>query len=445
MARPPKKKGGKSQQEKTDNDSGTSTAAVIRSSKRILVTLGTLFVCVTLWLERDGIGLCAVGSSPPSQQQQPIPSNHSNANSSKQPLWFPPACSEDEKQFIATKFPIPQLKLTNCPENSWYDDYLYLTARQRQEQSHADKLPQKPFVAVCLGCNKGDDAVGILRKFSGNPQVSATQFQRTMVGIVKSQGQSRKFLWRACPAKPRPHPMDDHHLWMDQNAVVHCVEAMPLTAQLLNQTRAQFPAWQENFVVTHAAMGATDGSMLFPGGDRAGIEFLNTQFCQKPEFRASCVDVPMYSVDTYVQEKVLAANEPLRQAMKLASRQQQQEEPSLVIDFLSVDVEGFDWEVLGKGGADWTLARTGYLEFEYHSAGMWSQSKLQDAIVALKAQKFVCYWAGRHALVRITDCWQDYMEIHTWSNVACANVALLPDLAQAMELVYQKTKYVEGL
>jgi hypothetical protein len=131
-------------------------------------------------------------------------------------------------------------------------------------------------------------------------------------------------------------------------------------------------------------------------------------------------------MDSYVKHVVIGSEQPFS-------------EETLVIDYLSIDVEGYDWEVLGYGGATWTLARTRYLEFEYHSLPPWDQVNLSTAVSSLEEQGFLCYYAGIRKLWRLTGCFQEFMNDHTWSNVACANGALDPELAVQMEAVFLKT------
>ena len=110
------------------------------------------------------------------------------------------------------------------------------------------------------------------------------------------------------------------------------------------------------------------------------------------------------------------------------------------IDLLSVDVEGYDWDVLLGGDA--TLKRVNYLEFEYHQVGNWPNHQLSTAIDKLKGQGFVCYWAGAFGqLWRISDCWQEYYNLHYWSNVACVNVnqPSVETMAQRMEELFLQT------
>jgi hypothetical protein len=112
-----------------------------------------------------------------------------------------------------------------------------------------------------------------------------------------------------------------------------------------------------------------------------------------------------------------------------------------MIHFLSIDVEGFDFEVL-KGAAG-TLSRVQYLEFEYNWVGPWGKQSLLDAVTMLKDQhNFVCFWMGfDRQLWRITDCWLEHYSLHFWSNVACVNTAIAEaaPLAKNMEAMFLET------
>jgi len=86
------------------------------------------------------------------------------------------------------------------------------------------------------------------------------------------------------------------------------------------------------------------------------------------------------------------------------------------ISLLSIDVEGFDFDVM-LGGSK-TLTRTEYLEFEYNNwKGSWGNQNLLDAIKMLNGNGFNCYWAGVDRLWRIDEsCWLDHYNWHTWSK-----------------------------
>jgi FkbM family methyltransferase len=190
---------------------------------------------------------------------------------------------------------------------------------------------------------------------------------------------------------------------------------MPSTFAVLDRTVKKLN-WQDSFRVHHAAMADSDGEIFFPNA-KVGEESLGIGDCTDKNL--NCQSVPKYKLDTFVQKFV--------------------EEKDPIIDFLSVNVEGFDWPVLM--GATKTLQSTKYLEFEYHKVGAWQQYNLSTAILSLHQKGFVCYWAGQNGkLWRITDCWLNYYDrAKQWSNVACANLALAPTLAMKMEGVFLKT------
>lgn len=172
-------------------------------------------------------------------------------------------------------------------------------------------------------------------------------------------------------------------------------------------------------------MGKEDGYVDFPTvTGQVGVENLGIgDSCNTSGLE--CSRVPLYTLDTYVRKFVLPSHPKL-------------EVDNLIIDALMVDVEGFDWDVLGLGGANWTLPRTRYLEFEYHKVGTWPKTTLEHATQYLRDFGFVCYYAGRQKLWRLTDCFQEYFNEHRWSNVACVNIHLQPRLAARMELMFQK-------
>ena len=160
----------------------------------------------------------------------------------------------------------------------------------------------------------------------------------------------------------------------------------------------------------------TDGTTLFPNAP-FGTEDLGVSSCEKKQYKKNCENVTQYSLDTFVKQHIAKAPS----------------ENSVMIDFLSIDVEGFDLLVLK--GATKTLPRTKYLEFEYNSVGAWKQQNLSTAIDLLGGAGFQCYWAGKEGrLWRITNCWMDsFNQLKQWSNVACVHLRHAPTLARRME------------
>ena len=108
------------------------------------------------------------------------------------------------------------------------------------------------------------------------------------------------------------------------------------------------------------------------------------------------------------------------------------------INILSIDVEGFDFDVLF--GAGTVLDRTQYLEFEFHAIGAWVKYHLTDIVGLLDGKGFTCYWAGNDRLWRITGCLHEiYATAHGWSNVACVHRSYTK-LAKNME-----SKFLDGI
>jgi hypothetical protein len=178
-------------------------------------------------------------------------------------------------------------------------------------------------------------------------------------------------------------------------------------------------------------MGKTVGTTKFPNyNESVGIENQGMGSCVGGG-ASNCVDIPLLTLDAYVKKNIPGI------AMTTSSRTQQSKND--VIQQLSIDVEGFDFDVL-LGGRNLVLPRVEYLEFEYNWMGSWANQKLGDAIAFLDLLGFTCYWAGVDKLWRISGCFLDELyQTHWWSNVACANRNLAPDLFQRMERKFLDT------
>lgn len=181
----------------------------------------------------------------------------------------------------------------------------------------------------------------------------------------------------------------------------------------------------QGLVVVHAAMAREDGVVPFDSGLRnkagAGVENIgiSNSKCDDPDNQ--CVNVTMYSLDTYINKFI---------------------PKDMTINYLSVDVEGWDYNVL-MGGQQHALERVHYLEFEYNWIVPWKDQSLKDLIELLDTKfGFTCYFAGFDETIwRITGCWLDHYNVHTWSNVACVNRNYdeVYDIAYEMERMYKAT------
>jgi FkbM family methyltransferase len=370
---------------------------------------------------------------PPKKQSVTLPAVTVSSERS-----FPPQCTAEQLNMIEYQLPSKRCKktakqpwqnrcsfsyATRCPKAVWLEEF------HRQSHDHdgnnndnhnnkynsdENEEPYKP-IAIYVGCNKAMDAVNTLRMLSSDTVYDKDVWRdRLFANETVSAGNcNQEFEPQfSLPNPPAKLPI---------NAVVHCVEASPITARRLNQTVEEL-GWQSSLLVVNAAMGASDGLARFPDQQvsSVGVETISMADCTITGRKRFCKTIQQYKLDTYTSQFVL----PTSQA----------------IDFLSIDVEGFDWDVLL--GATRTLERVNYLEFEYNWKGSWRNQTLSSAIRHLKERGFVCYWAGSSGnLWRITDCWMDYYDIRFWSNVACVNTRreVVQSMATRMEELFLET------
>jgi len=242
-----------------------------------------------------------------------------------------------------------------------------------------------------------------------NPKFDKAQWAKALAGLGLSDP-------GACRQKNSPQ-FDLKKDLPPRKGEVHCVEPMPMTFQALENATQGLNLGDEGFVVTKAAISSRDGSVPFPKantrGGKAGSETSGLDSCKGDK----CEKVPMFSLQTYV-DKFVKSKGP--------------------INILSIDVEGFDFDVLF--GAGTVLDRTQYLEFEFHAIGAWVKYHLTDIVGLLDGKGFTCYWAGNDRLWRITGCLHEiYATAHGWSNVACVHRSYTK-LAKNME-----SKFLDGI
>ena len=330
-----------------------------------------------------------------------------------------PQCTEEQMTRVRDIFlPGECSKNTRCPHPTWIDEHLYNSHVLSLSNGNAGS---KSFLGITFGCNKGDDAVGTLAKFTGNPDVSIEKWRHSF-----AQQSGGEVSPRGCPDYPST--------WLDDrsplsygvtklpSARMFCVEASKITADTLKATADSFGRYNDTLTITYAAMGIKNGIAYFPKQAKAGMEWqgICDENWPKEGLDKLCDQIPMITADKYLETYVDTNVHNL-------------------IDILSVDVEGFDWDVLGLGGANQTLKRTKYLEFEYHGVGNWPKYNLSMVTTTLFVEfGLVCYYAGIDKLWRLTNCFQEYFEEHDQGNVACVNPHLNADLAVRMESNFQR-------
>ncbi len=297
-------------------------------------------------------------------------------------------------------------KATKCPDSTWLESH-YESIHSRKETIAAD------FVAVYVGCNKGYDAVNALRMGTGNSKYSKSIWANQLKEIYGSVCDQNK--------------VNEFQLVESGTVLggtVHCIEPVKVNVDRLKDS-AKSLGWDGDFLVTEAAISKEVGVQYFQGTGAMGVENRGFDACgvlkekDPDEFKKRCMEVPLYSLDYYM-EKVAKKKDNGR------------------IHLLSIDVEGYDFDVL-LGGKQ-TLTRTEYLEFEYNWMGSWAKQNLLDAVKMLDDIGFTCYWAGSGKAWRIDEsCWLDHFSWHAWSNVACVNRLMNEQIAKNMEDTFLMT------
>jgi FkbM family methyltransferase len=343
-----------------------------------------------------------------------------------------PNCTEKEQSIMNQQ--LPGFKsvyfATKCPDATWLQEYYIATAAAKKAS-----LKSVPATGIYLGCNKGMDAISALRMLSYDKQFDSTRWKQTLdpfgtmgsgaCGQLADKSAHVSLLYTTETQSHLKELTRRHEASLLQSAPqssttnqaqVYCVEAMPDMAELLAST-AKALNWDTSFHVTHAAMSDTDGEAYFPkSSSQMGVEFMGLSDCTDGSLNStSCQAVPQWSLDTFVDNNQIHGD----------------------IDILSIDVEGYDYEVLM--GSKRTLKRVKYLEFEINQGGRWPEHSLEAAIDTLSESGFDCYWAGAAGhLWRITGCFVPLFEGKYWSNVACVRLDN-SFLATRMEETFQET------
>lgn len=334
---------------------------------------------------------------------------------------------------------------TKCPKATWLD-YYYLELQKRLSHpsnssspgggvrrtmsNSSQEPPPSSFLGISIGCNKGFDAINTLRMGTFDDSIDKKAWKSAMEQDGEELHQSvcnqdnhddmfevSKYFQQSSSSLPLTSPRPQGEM--------HCVEPMPQTYQRLNHSAEILGYTQKGLKVTHAAVSKESGQMLFhTDGMKKGVENKgldnNCRKMSKKNQKLFCQHIPVYSLKDFVDTHVKT-------------------DKANPINILSIDVEGFDGDVL-LGATTNVLRRVEYLEFEYNWMGSWKNQHLFDIINMLDEDSdMTCYWAGVDRLWRITNCWMSYFDVHAWSNVACVNRRLVPSLATKMEEIFQRT------
>jgi len=304
---------------------------------------------------------------------------------------------------------------TKCVDATWLDEY-YKELLIENDLS--------PFLGISVGCNKGFDALDTLRMGTFDAGLDKTAWRQSMEGDGELHAS-------VCQQNVMPQ-FELGQSNKRRRGEIHCFEPMPQTYQKLKESAESLGYDKKGYKVVHAAVSKESGKILFSTGNhKAGVENVGLDSCKNLSDHPHCTEVDVFTLQEYVASHIDVDGQ------------------TRTIHHLSIDVEGYDGDVMLGAGKD-ILKRVEYLEFEYNWMGSWAKQHLHDFITMLDGKdnnadesteglSFTCYWGGMGRLWRITNCWMRYYDIHTWSNIVCVNRKLVPRLATKMEAVFQET------
>lgn len=354
--------------------------------------------------EQTTVGVTAIDQGPKHCRSLPNCTNHILNQISRQL----PSERCDSKDPWAHQCSIT--KATACMDATWLTDYYSNLHKAANRTGYPGS-----FLGISVGCNKGLDALDTLRMGTQDRIFDKSAWWDVLndnENINPPYCKQERNLTSQIPIATSVESIQ-------RKGEMHCIEALPGNFNILKHTAEQLGIDKKGFTVRHAAISKNDGSALFPSGNNSipGIENMGLANCisRRKDVLESCVEVDGFTLSHYV-DKFVQSQGP--------------------INVLSVDVEGFDFDVLI--GSKNILDRVEYLSFEYNWMGSWAKQNLNDAIQMLDRRGFTCYWAGEDTLWRISGCWQEYYGFKFWANVACVHRSQC-HLADIMEKVFQKT------
>lgn len=360
----------------------------------------------------------------------PLEENEGKKRSKSLSKQLPMECTREEQEQIARQL-IPTFCIksekrpwynrcsftlaTKCPNATWLSKYYYDMFHRKSDLDGIYHDNEFPFVGISVGCNKGYDALDAMRMGTFDKRFDKAKWLQEMSSYDGNMASNR--CGQNTTEQFNLELIDDSELnQVMRKGEFHCIEAMPLNYDLLKQSSDKLKYEEIGFHVKNFAISKENGKLMFPTGKEMaiGIENMGLSTCG-PRSGIDCAQVDVLSLQSYV-DKYVKSKGP--------------------IHYLSIDVEGYDFDVLlGSGNV---LNQVEYLEFEYNWMGSWAKQHLEDAINMLEDIGFVCYWAGMNRLWRITKCWISHYSTRHWSNVACVQSDSLL-LSAHMEALFHET------
>jgi len=220
-------------------------------------------------------------------------------------------------------------KKSNCPSRNWLDIVL------------KESKSRKEINLIVVGCNKGDDYISLMEAFSGNKIYNVTNY----VSYLKSKENLYGF---ACgTAKSRLLP--DYPVRPIRG---YCIEPLKENYELILSATSNLALGTSSSSshIMHMAINNFPGTADFPVGGQVGQTRVGLG--DKSE---STIEVRVDNLDNFIEENKIDST----------------------IDFVSIDVEGFDANVLLGFIRTLYNKNVRFFEFEYHGVRRWASADLE--------------------------------------------------------------------
>lgn len=350
---------------------------------------------------------------------------------------FPPQCTPEQFEILGKQLPAGGCELRKNRAYNTRTDCSFSAATStcgsipywfHQHIVERDLAVEgEEFTAILVGCNNAYDAIDLLRLATRDVGSKSYDKEAWRDAFLLTENPDDEVEERTseCPIQtisviPGSLP---------QKAHIYGIEAMPKTFLQLEKTKASL-GYGDELDFSHVAMASDVGTVRVNMEDpiaavAVGLITWDNACRNVPHIDDRCATVPVDRIDNWIMTKP-----------KLADN------PDAPIHYMSVTVEGNDYEVLK--GSSRTLRRVQYLDFDHHWYGDWGTSNrsLKDLMFRLKEMGFVCYLPGDGGnMWRITDCWQEHYEMHFFANIACVNTnfSSAQPLSDRMEQMFQET------
>lgn len=294
-------------------------------------------------------------------------------------------CTHEELIKISSQHPIAN---SACPPRDWLTLF-------------ADSIPKESKKAnvFVIGCNKGDEWVTLMNLFSGNSTYNVNAYHSNVLDYIKNKTSCNDEQAKQVYACDISHRKLKLKVNQDVKAVkAYCIEPIGSNIQLLRALSTTMQFDPSAAVVMKMALNSYNGIAMFPKDQSIGYEIagLNDNLGDKqPD------NVTMRNMDTLVNENLL---------------------PTDTIDFVSLDTEGFDAEVIMGFFKTLVTRHVRCIEFEYHKDRRWSTADLQMIITMFDLLTFDCFVQGNdNEIWRLTGCWHRDYGKRRWSNIVCIN------------------------